>query len=293
VLLVAYPGHAIVWFARLIATAPVVFDALASFYEAEVLSRRPDKRCSLFAFRMWFIDFIACHTAHRTLVETTAQVMYFKKLFFISTTRCRRLFTGADETAFRFNPEIYKYEQFTVVFRGRFLPEAGARHVLGAARILKEEPIEFRIYGQGLLEAEIKKELDSSPGVKVVLDTKIYPLEDLPVLMQPCHVSLGQLERHERLERTIPHKAFESLALRLPYVTARYPAIAELVTDGESALFFDPGNAEDLARQILALYKDASLRERIAQNGYNAYHEHAGRDVLGRELISILQELTS
>jgi glycosyltransferase involved in cell wall biosynthesis len=140
------------------------------------------------------------------------------------------------------------------------------------------------------VQDQIEKRFAELALPHVELDTKKYPLEELPTLMAPCHVSLGQLEKHERLERTIPHKAFESAAMCLPYISARYPAISELLTEGASALMFSPGNARELADAILTLYKDKALREKIAEGGYRAYQEKASQGVLGREFLALLKE---
>ncbi len=291
VMVVGYPGQSIVWFAKLIATAPVMLDTIASLYEAEIVSRNPHKRWSLYALKMWLTDFQAYHLADLVTVESDSQVRYFKRMFGVSAKKCRRLFTGADDAVFRYDPSVKKHEAFTVLFRGRFLPEAGATHVLEAAEILKDTPIHFKVYGQGLLQKEIETRFKELSLPNVELDTKIYPLEELPRLMAPCHVSLGQLAQHERLERTIPHKAFESIAMRLPYISARYPAISELLTEGESALMFSPGNARELADAILELYQDGAKRERIAEGGYRAYRAKASQEVLGNEFLTILKRL--
>lgn len=290
VMVIGYPGQTLVWFAKLIATAPVVLDTIASLYEAEIISRHPEKRYSFLAFRVWLIDFFAYHLADLTCVESEAQVRYFKKLFGVSSKKCRCLYTGADDSVFRPCLAVKKYEMFTVLFRGRFLPEAGAIHVLEAAEILKNEPIAFKIYGQGLLQKGIEERFNKLALPHVALDTKMYPLEELPALMAPCHVSLGQLACHERLKRTIPHKAFESIAMKIPYISARYEAIQELLTEGESALMFAPGNARELANAILELYRDEKRAQELGEAGYRAYHKRASQEVLGREFLAILNE---
>ena len=38
-MIVGYPGHIVVWLAKLISKRPVIFDALCTLYEGEILSR--------------------------------------------------------------------------------------------------------------------------------------------------------------------------------------------------------------------------------------------------------------
>lgn len=290
VLVVAYPGHAIVWFARLITKKPVIFDALSSFYESEVISRRPLEKRSLFGLKMWLIDFVASHVATRTLVESESQVSFYRKMFFVSAKKCRCVYTGAAEI---FQPYAGpKKPAFTVLFRGKFLPEAGVRHVLAAARLLKGEDIRFHIMGFGLLQKEIEAEITAAGLSNVDLDTREYPtIEALRERMVGDHVSLGQLEAHERLERTIPHKAFESASLKLPFITARTKGVGELFEDGVSAYMVNPSDPKDLARVILEVKNDYAEACARAERAYETYRQKASGDAIGARLISIFEEV--
>ena len=43
--------------------------------------------------------------------------------------------------------------------------------------------------------------------------------------MKDASISLGQFESSPRLDRTIPHKIFESMIMKLPLITAYSPAV--------------------------------------------------------------------
>lgn len=293
VLVVAYPGHAIVWFAKWITRKPVVFDALSSMYEAMIISRNPKKKFSLLGLKMWLIDFFACACADLVLVETNAQAIFYKNIFFVSDAKIKRVFTGVDETVFTYPDEkkTNNTDTFTVLFRGRFLPEAGVDVILKAAKILEHEPISFSIIGFGILCAEVEKEMQELSLPNVRLDKNNYPLESLPEVMLGHTISLGQLADHPRLQRTIPHKAFESAALKIPYVTARTVGVQELFTDGESALMCVPGDPVDLARVIMYAYTNRSVLDEIGEKGYRSFKEKASQKVLGEQLVTIFKKI--
>ena len=86
--------------------------------------------------------------------------------------------------------------------------------------------------------------------------------------MQKCHVALGQFANHERLKRTIPHKAFEALSLKLPYITARNEGVSEILQEGKHSLMVNPADPKDLAQKILLLKEDGTLRESLAKEAY-------------------------
>ncbi|MCX6715593.1 MAG: hypothetical protein NT077_01085 [Candidatus Taylorbacteria bacterium] len=79
VLVVGYPGHLVVPFAKMLSKKPVIFDALCTLYEGEVISRGKYV-CNPF-MRVWvrFIDHAAVKTADIIMVETNAQCEYFIK----------------------------------------------------------------------------------------------------------------------------------------------------------------------------------------------------------------------
>ncbi len=284
-LIVGYPGHLVVPFARLTSKKKVLFDALCTLYEGEVISR------GKFRFnpfmRLWIrsIDWLAVKYADLILVETNKQKEYFIERFGLETNKVARVFTGVVEEIFYLDPNISKRAKFTAVFRGKFLPEAGVRYVIQAAEILKDEGIDFLMIGNGYLENEIEKQLKKSKARNIEWVRENLPRERLRNLMLECHVSLGQFENHDRLNRTIPHKAFESLAMSLPYITGRAEGVQELLTDGKDCLMVNLADADDLAAKILILKNNLELRRSIAENGRRLYENNLTDRVLGGEII--------
>ncbi|MCX6718900.1 MAG: glycosyltransferase family 4 protein, partial [Candidatus Taylorbacteria bacterium] len=287
-LIVGYPGHITVTLARFISKKPVIFDALCTLYEGEVISRGRYRFNFLMKGWICLIDYLAAKSADLILVETNKQKDYFIERFGLKTDKVVRVFTGVDEEAFHPDPNVSKRTRFTVVFRGKFLPEAGVKYIIQAAEILKDEDIDFLIIGNGYLEDEIQVQLKETKARNIEWIRENLPLERLRNLMLECHASLGQFEIHDRLNRTIPHKAFESLAMGLPYITGRAEGIQELLTDGKDCLMTNLADADDLAAKILLLKNDLELRRNIAGNGRRLYEERLTDYGLGREIIELL-----
>jgi len=283
VIIVGYPAYILVPFARIISRKPVLFDAGWSLYEGTVVARGFYKRNPLMRLYLWLIDWLAYQCADLVLLESEHQIKYYCKLLRVNRSKCRRLFTGADESQFYFDPAIKKRDVFTVLFRGYANPEAGLPHVLAAARALEHEDVRFLIISPNF---RLKKTLPSN----VELREGFFDKDELRGWMQSCHVSIGQVSTNERLERTIPHKAFESMLLRIPFLASDAAGVREFF-DNDSAVLVKPGSAADIVAQIRNLKNDPARGIRLADNALAVYKEKCSNAVLGEELMGHIRSV--
>jgi glycosyltransferase involved in cell wall biosynthesis len=290
VMIVGYPGHIVAPFAKIISRKKVILDALCSLYEGEIISRQSASRWSFRRLKIWLIDWLAYHFADLILVETEAQKNFFRKKFFVQQNKLEVVYTGADDSVFYPDQTIKKKERFTAVFRGRFLPEAGVEVVVQAAKLLEKEGIDILIIGSGLEQEKITKLISELNPTNLTLESRIFSTDELRRTMLSCHVSLGQFANHERLSRTIPHKAFESLALKLPYITSDCEGIIGVLTTGKNCLLCRPNNSRDLADSILLLRNDQALALALAEKGYADFKNLYSPQALGENLLTILKK---
>jgi glycosyltransferase involved in cell wall biosynthesis len=281
-LIVGYPGHVLVPFAKFISSKPVIFDALCTMYEGVILSRGQTSK----SFYVQIIDWLAVKFADLVLVESEEQRKYFA-LRFGASEKYKVIYTGADNSVFYLDPNIKKREGFTVLFRGKFLPEAGVKYVVEAAKLLPE--INFLIIGNGFLSNQIKSQISQAKSQNIELISRNLSPDELRAVMLSAHVSLGQLETHERLKRTIPHKAYESLALGLPYVTARTKPIEEIMTEGETCLFVNPADPADLAEKIMLLKNNPELMKEMGGQGINLFEKRFSPKILAKDILNLIQ----
>ncbi len=287
-LIVGYPGHAVVWFAKLLSGKPVIFDALCTMEEGVLISRGQYGKLGLKALYIKFIDWLAVKRADIVLVESKAQRNYLEKKFGASS-KYKTIYTGADDAVFYLDKDIKKNDKFTVLFRGKFLPEAGIKYIVEAAKILENKDVRFLIIGNGFLEKEIKLKIENLRLKNLHLISHYISLDDLRNEMLQCHVSLGQFGDHRRLERTIPHKCYESLALNLPYITAKADGVLEILEDGKNCLFVEPANPQDLAKKILMLKNDPVLAKKLSENGLKMYKERFTPKILAGQILNLLK----
>ncbi len=283
-MLVGYLSNLMAPLAKLVATKKVVYNALCSKYESIILDRQEHRPVSLYALYVWLIDFIAFKMADLILVESQAQKKFLIKMFLAKPAKFKVIFTGADDAIFHPDLAIAKYSDFTVVFRGWFLPATGVEYVIEAAKILEPAGIKFILIGRGAFTPKIKEKIAALGVGNIELITEFLSDEALREKMLAAHVCLGQFSEHIRLERTIQNKTFESLALRLPYVTRDSISNREILQDNFNCLFVRPADPADLADKIMILKNDPGLGERLAEAGYQTYLTKLSPQVLGEQL---------
>lgn len=284
-IIIGNDSPALVIFLKFFCRKKIIYNAILSAYERIIISRALAPRFSLNALYYWLLDFLAVHFANLTFVETDHQADYFRKIFKVSRKKIHRSWIGVDEDRFFYDLAVPKFNVFTVLFRGALMPEAGVKHVVRAAKILEDKNVKFIIIGGGILLGEIKKVIEEVNPANLRHITDFMSDDELRTIMQRCHLSLGQFSDHNRLTRTIPHRAYESLAMKLPYLTAYNSGILELLTPDKTCLTCDPANANSLAEKILWAKNDYQLAEEIAINGYKLYQNKLKSHILAKNLL--------
>lgn len=284
-IMVGYDSPLLVIWARLISQKKIVYNALCSAYERLIVSRAVASQFSLKSFYYWLTDFLAVHLADLVMLESNEQIDYFHRFFWVSKKKCIRAWTGVDEDKFVYDPTVAKPSVFTVMFRGGLLPESGAEYVIQAAKILEGENLKIVMHANDQELPKIKKLIEKLKPNNFELITDFLSDQDLKTFMQKSHLSLGQLSDHPRLRRTIPHKAYESLALGLPYLTAGNKGILELLKPGETCLVCHPADPVSLAEQIKWAQKHPIELAEIGKNGRRLYQEKLTAKVLADDLL--------
>lgn len=290
-LIVGYDSSVLAVFLRPFYGKKMIYCAVLPIYERLILSRNLAGRLSLKRPYYWLIDFLAFHFADLTMMESNHQIDYVSKFYFISKGKFTRSWIGADEDNFFFDPNIQKFPKFTVLFRGVLMPEAGAEYVIEAAKILKKEDINFIMLGGGLLLDKIKKLIEDAGLNNLELKPDFMPYEELRMLAQKCHLSLGQLSGHERLKRTLPHKAYETLSMKLPYLSASNTGILELLTPDETCFLCNPADEKSLADKVMWIKNNYQVAKKIAENGYDLYQKELRSYILAKNLLTKLDRL--
>lgn len=290
VLIVGYPGHVVVTFARLISRKKIIVDALGSLLDAEVHSHNPSVRRRLKSF---LVDWLMISFSHVILLESEAQKKFFIERFGLSP-KYKVLYTGADDMYVK-KEALHKEKKdndFLVLFRGSLTPESGIMHILKAAELLKhEQKIRFRVMGRGALLHEVEQRIRVNQLYNVELIIEYLSDKDLVRTMSDADLMLGQFEDNPRLNRTIPHKAYEAFALGIPYLTGDAGAIREIMPH-EQAVFTVPlSDARKLASKIQILSQKPELRKEASETMQAVYKDRFTPYALAQEIEKIIVDV--
>jgi len=271
---------------RVLTSKRVIFNAVCSQYESAVISRSLFRPVSFGGIKVFLIDFLSFHAAAKVLLESSSQIKYIHSFFLVPRRKLVLARIGADEHVFFRDASVHTLPQFTVLFRGKFLPESGINTIIRAAKLLENEGVHFLIIGHGFLYKEVHTLLDELDPSNVEMIWETLPADVLREKMLGCSLMLGQLADHPRLERTIPFKAYESLALGLPYLTARNKAVLEILVEDTTCFVVEPADPKRLAEKIIFLKSNPTLLSRVAEQGHSFFKQYLSAKVLAERCLA-------
>jgi glycosyltransferase involved in cell wall biosynthesis len=85
----------------------------------------------------------------------------------------------------------------------------------------------------------------------------------------------------------------EAMANGVPVVQPRHGAFPEMLARTGGGLLFEPGNLEDLATKILAIYQDRAYGEAMGRRGAIGVSDHYGAAQMARNTAAVFEECAS
>lgn len=286
-LLVCYPGHSMVWLARLLYGKPVIFDAFLSLYDSNVFDRKIYSRLNPRAWYDWFLDYMSCHIASKVLLDTNEHIEYFVKEFHLSKEKFIRVLIGADESIFYPKETVLPDDTKIVHFHGMFIPLQGTRYIIEAAEILRDKSIFFRLVGSGQ-EYQTMRLLAEEKGLKNIEFTGRKSLEEVADFIAASHVCLGIFGETRKAMRVIPNKVYEYAAMGKPIITAESPAIKEVFTDGADVILCKPASGSEMAKAIEKVLAKKDMAQKLGASTRRTFEAKMTAEILGKELIQQL-----
>jgi glycosyltransferase involved in cell wall biosynthesis len=91
----------------------------------------------------------------------------------------------------------------------------------------------------------------------------------------------------------LPLVILEALTAGVPVVCSPVGAIPEVLEDGKSAVFVQPGDTQGLADALAELGRDAALRERLAREGRALYDREFSLEIFAARVVAIYRTYCS
>jgi glycosyltransferase involved in cell wall biosynthesis len=248
-IVVGYMGQFDIHLARALwPRVPIVLDHLVPAGEAAV-----DRRCSnvLLVGALRLLDRAATRAADVVCVDTE------QHLALAGRRRGVVVPVGARESWF-VAPRHTSSAPLKVIFFGSFTPLQGAPVIAEAIALLGGSGIEFTLVGRGQDWAECRALAAGCPNVRW-LDW-VEP-DELPAFVAGHDVTLGIFGTGNKARLVVPTKVFQGAAAGTAIVTSdTEPQRAAL---GGAAAYVRPGDADALARTLLALEGDRDRVRRL------------------------------
>ncbi len=181
-------------------------------------------------------------------------------------------------------------DKFLVHFHGEYAPFHGVKTILQAADLLKREDIQFQIIGNGITYAA-DQQLARELNLQNVYFIDPVPYDTLADYMAKADVCLGIFGDNERMLRVTTNKVIESIAMAKPLITGRNEPVQELLTHKKNVYLVERANPTELAKAILRLKRDTTLRESIAAAGYDVFLQNCTLDKLGQGFAELIGEV--
>ncbi len=83
----------------------------------------------------------------------------------------------------------------------------------------------------------------------------------------------------------------EAFSAKLPCICSNIPVLKEVVGKGDGALFSPPGDYKELAENILKLYRDEELRNKLSLHSYSRFQEAFKIETINNEMLNMYKEI--
>ncbi len=214
--------------------------------------------------------------AHRVLTPNLA----FQALFVARSCppeKIQVLMNAPDERIFtpRTPSAVVNPDQFVIMYHGTIVERNGLDTALYAiAQLTAKIPgLVFLVFGEGDFVPrflEIKAELNLQDTVRYHGHT---PIEQIAATLETIDLGIIPNKRSPFTEINMPTRIFECLRMGKPVIAPRTQGILDYFAE-DALFFFEPGDADDLARVILAAYQDPIRRAQVLQRGSLICEQH-------------------
>ena len=182
--------------------------------------------------------------------------------------------------------------KFVILYSGALGKANDLESLLEAALILKEvHEIRFVILGDGMMRRALQDRCSKMQltNVQFLRSRKKRWMPDFLAAADLCYAGLLSCPI---LHSTYPNKVFDYMAAEKPVLLAIDGPIRKVVCESKGGVFVSPGQAEEIAAQILDLSLDLEQCRQMGRNGRAYVLEHFSRSNHAEEFHELLLMVT-
>lgn len=164
--------------------------------------------------------------------------------------------------------------------------------ILGQAFKHLCDELEVSLTIVGKIPAKIRAQLDVLDGCPHVYYHDFMDHDQLLERIGEAEVCVIPYKNVPDLAQIYPVKLLEYMASGSAVVAPDMGGFARMIWHGENGLLFEPGDPEDLARQIKTLYEDRELQKKLSQNAQKMIEGEFDCVVKNNLILDRLEKLT-
>ncbi|HEX6034262.1 MAG TPA: glycosyltransferase family 4 protein [Anaerolineales bacterium] len=157
---------------------------------------------------------------------------------------------------------------FNLIYHGTLAHRYGIDLLIEALAMLRSQipGIHLVIHGRGEFIEELRRQAkELNVESLITFSTQYLPMTDVPRLIQEADLGIVPYRRDIFTDGILPTKLMEYVALGVPVLAADTPIIRQYFSE-TMVQYFQPGDSNDLARNILWLYQHRDRLAMLAQN---------------------------
>ncbi len=165
--------------------------------------------------------------------------------------------------------EFGKNFQNIAIFQGVIDPQDDPQIILDAAReVVKKYPrTMFWIIGDGTALPGLRQRVIEDKLTEHFYFSGWVRQEELARYLSASDIGLVILPDILSARGRVTLKEFEYWACGIPVIAPQLPALEEVVEEGKTGFFYQPGNPKSLAQKIVFLIENKDIRKKVGQRG--------------------------
>lgn len=275
----------------------LIVDYYIGFYDTFVNDRKFVSEHSFAAKRLKWNDQIRFRLSNKIIFLNNAESIYYHSVAQVEI----------DKTKIKIIPLCVDYKKesllvsrkvpgaedsFNVCWWGTYIPLHGLENVIDAFYYLKNENIKLYIFGDSDEKAIPIVQKINSLGLndKILVNNRctISNGKLVPFLMDNCDLALGVFGSSGKAKTVLVNKLVDSLALRIPCLTAETAATRELLVKSEG-LLITSNDPKKIAETIIHLSKNREQLVGVGDAGFYLYLDKFSPEVFSSEFIRLLE----
>ncbi len=163
----------------------------------------------------------------------------------------------------------------------------GIMTLVEAAKLLKNQNVEFNIIGDGNYIAKIQEKIKLNNLENINLIGKLSHNELLKAL-EKQHIGIIPHDNSDYIKYTIPNKIFDYMAHSLPIIVPSVKPLKRVVEEANCGYVYEACNPKSLSECINYILNNKSELYAKAQNGYDTIRQKYNWEKSSEEFIKIV-----